>query len=168
MKIKFILTQADLETKKQSTRIDILHQSLLSILDSPLCKKGFIEIYVISRKNIIIEVSKKIRLPRTCERFKKIINDLLLNKKLKNKNEVLMRIIEKIDFNGYKKICCSVKGDPVEINDGNYAIHVNMIQRGDDYVGNVDLMWRVGNIELTAHVVCSRICAKFEDFLGLI
>lgn len=167
MKVTFVLTQADLDISTPNNRIDILHQSLLSILDSPLCKEGFTSIYVISRNNIIIAVSEKLRLPRTCARFENIMKDLLKNRSIKSKDEVLMKIVKKIDLDGHRKVCCSAKGTPVAIEDGKYAIYINMIQRGDDYVGPVDLIWRVSHLELTSHVVCSRICAKFEDFLGL-
>lgn len=167
MKVTFILLEADLEIKNHKNRIDILYQSLLSILDSPLSKKGYVKIYIQSKNNLIIELSENLRIPRTLERFKKIIIQLLRDRKIKYKDEILMRIVDKIDADGIK-VCCSSQGKSFELSDQSYIIYIKMIPRGDDFVENVDLLWSFGDMELAAHVVCSRVCYKFEDFLSLL
>lgn len=50
-------------------RPDILHQCLLTLLDSPLNKAGLLEVYIQTEKNVLIEVHSSIRIPRTFKRF---------------------------------------------------------------------------------------------------
>lgn len=44
-------------------------QALLSLLDSPLNKAGLLQVYIESRKKVLIEVNPHIRIPRTYKRF---------------------------------------------------------------------------------------------------
>eukprot|EP00960_Hanusia_phi_P021846 647500-Hanusia_phi.AAC.1 len=46
-------------------RPDITHQMLLTLLDSPLNKSGKLQVYIHTEKNVLIEVSPHIRIPRT-------------------------------------------------------------------------------------------------------
>jgi hypothetical protein len=50
-------------------RPDILHQSMLMLLDSPLNKAGLLKLFVRSERGVLIEVSPQIRIPRTFKRF---------------------------------------------------------------------------------------------------
>ncbi|RDX65701.1 Ribosomal RNA small subunit methyltransferase NEP1 [Mucuna pruriens] len=51
-------------------RPDITHQSLLSILDSPLNKAGRLRtVYIKTEKGVLIEVKPFVRIPRTFKRF---------------------------------------------------------------------------------------------------
>ena len=60
-------------------RPDILHQELMSLLDSPLNKEGKLIIYVHTEKNVLFEVNPKCRLPRTFKRFSGLMVDILNN-----------------------------------------------------------------------------------------
>lgn len=53
--------------KKDPTqfRPDILHQCLLTLLDSPLNKAGHLQIYIHTTQNVLIQVSPHVRIPRT-------------------------------------------------------------------------------------------------------
>ncbi len=53
--------------KKDPTqfRPDILHQCLLTLLDSPLNKAGHLQIYIHTTQNVLIQVSPHCRIPRT-------------------------------------------------------------------------------------------------------
>lgn len=51
------------------SRPDITHQLLLALLDSPLNKAGLLQIYIQTKKNVLIEVSPHLRIPRTFKRF---------------------------------------------------------------------------------------------------
>ena len=53
----------------QNVRPDIVHQALMTLLDSPLNKTGCLQIYVHTTKNVLIEISPHIRIPRTFRRF---------------------------------------------------------------------------------------------------
>ena len=59
-------------------RPDILHQSLLAILDSPLCKMGHIsEVFIHTSANVLIRVDPTTKLPRTYGRFAGLMAQLL-------------------------------------------------------------------------------------------
>ncbi|KII69257.1 Ribosomal RNA small subunit methyltransferase NEP1 [Thelohanellus kitauei] len=52
-----------------NARPDIVHQCLMMLLDSPLNQAGFLQIFIHTQQNILIEVNPQIRIPRTFERF---------------------------------------------------------------------------------------------------
>jgi rRNA small subunit pseudouridine methyltransferase Nep1 len=57
-------------------RPDIIHLSLLEILGSPLAKEELVRVYVHTRNDRGISVSAKTRLPRDCNRFYGLIEQL--------------------------------------------------------------------------------------------
>lgn len=50
-------------------RPDVLHQSMIMLLDSPLNQAGLLQIYIRTQKNALIEVSPMLRVPRTFKTF---------------------------------------------------------------------------------------------------
>lgn len=58
-------------------RPDIAHQVLLTLLDSPLNKAGYLQIYIHTARNVLIEVNPHVRLPRTFKRFSGLMVQLL-------------------------------------------------------------------------------------------
>ncbi|RMC07585.1 hypothetical protein DUI87_17061 [Hirundo rustica rustica] len=50
-------------------RPDITHQSLLMLMDSPLNRAGLLQVYIHTKKNVLIEVNPQTRIPRTFDRF---------------------------------------------------------------------------------------------------
>ena len=61
-----------------SYRPDILHQSLLTILDSPLCRMGHVMgVYVHTCGNVCIRVDPSTKIPRTYRRFAGLMAQLL-------------------------------------------------------------------------------------------
>ena len=52
-----------------TARPDILHQCLLMLLDSPLNRAGFLQVYIHTANNVLIEVNPQTRIPRTFPRF---------------------------------------------------------------------------------------------------
>ncbi|KAF5737646.1 putative Nucleolar essential protein [Tripterygium wilfordii] len=78
-------------------RPDIIHQALLSILDSPLNKAGMVRsIYVKTEKGVLFEVRPHVRIPRTFKRFAGLMLQLLqkLSITAANKREKLLRVIK--------------------------------------------------------------------------
>eukprot|EP00959_Pyramimonas_sp_CCMP1952_P410027 8593288-Pyramimonas_sp.AAC.1 len=78
-------------------RPDILHQSLLAILDSPLNKAGKVKaIYVATTKNVLFYVNPQIRIPRTFRRFCGLIVQLLqkLSIRATNGPDKLMKVVK--------------------------------------------------------------------------
>lgn len=101
-KVVFVLEKAQLETARIGSQIallnaddhknylnkhqkdvgsyrpDILHQSLLAILDSPLCKSGCIQsVFIRTERNVLIQVDPATKLPRTFGRFSGLLAQLL-------------------------------------------------------------------------------------------
>jgi hypothetical protein len=50
-------------------RPDIVHQVLLALMDSPLNKAGHLHVLMLTKKNVLIEISPHTRIPRTFKRF---------------------------------------------------------------------------------------------------
>jgi rRNA small subunit pseudouridine methyltransferase Nep1 len=50
-------------------RPDVVHQTLMALLDSPLNKNKLLQVFIRTQKGHTIEVSPEIRLPRTFKRF---------------------------------------------------------------------------------------------------
>eukprot|EP00850_Spirogloea_muscicola_P004958 SM000022S07172 [mRNA] locus=s22:290974:292973:+ [translate_table: standard] len=78
-------------------RPDIVHQTLLSILDSPLNKAGFLKgLYVLTDRNVLIQVNPHIRIPRTFKRFCGLMVQLLqkLSIRATNGPDKLLRVVK--------------------------------------------------------------------------
>ena len=61
------------------SRPDILHQCLLTLLDSPLNKAGYLHVYVRTDSNVLFEISPATRIPRTFKRFSGLMGKNTLN-----------------------------------------------------------------------------------------
>lgn len=78
-------------------RPDITHQALLMILDSPLNKAGKVKgVFVLTDKNVVIQVNPQVRLPRTFRRFSGLMVQLLqkLSIRATNGPDKLLRIVK--------------------------------------------------------------------------
>jgi len=104
-------------------RPDVVHQSLMALLDSPLNKAGKLVIYLHTAKNVLIEVHPSLRIPRTFKRFMGLMIELLQRNKIKatNGNETLLKVISnpvtKYLPVGGRRVGLSVKGKPVNIRE---------------------------------------------------
>lgn len=58
-------------------RPDITHQSLLTLMDSPLNKAGKLEVFVTTASNQVIRINPATRIPRTFKRFAALMAQLL-------------------------------------------------------------------------------------------
>eukprot|EP00884_Botryococcus_braunii_P004849 jgi/Botrbrau1/14365/Bobra.0014s0020.1 len=78
-------------------RPDITHQALLAILDSPLTKSGRLKgLYVHTSKNVLIQISPHVRLPRTFRRFCGLMVQLLQKMSIRATNgpDKLLKIVK--------------------------------------------------------------------------
>ena len=77
-------------------RPDITHQCLLSLLDSPLNKAGFLQVFIHTDKNVLIEINPHVRIPRTFKRFCGLMVQLLhkLSIRAVNGPEKLLKVIK--------------------------------------------------------------------------
>jgi len=67
-----------LEDHLQRGRPDIVFHSLMSLLETPLCKSGNLTIHLHLQDGSIIEVNPEVRLPRNYDRFVGLIEQLLV------------------------------------------------------------------------------------------
>ena len=77
-------------------RPDILHQELLSLLDSPINKAGMLKVYIQTKQKVLIDVNPCIRIPRTYKRFAGLMVQLLHKMKIKAGTEstTLLKVIK--------------------------------------------------------------------------
>jgi rRNA small subunit pseudouridine methyltransferase Nep1 len=85
-----------LKKDPRDSRPDILHQMLLVLLDSPLNKRGLLQIFVRTKKNVIIEVNPHVRLPRTFKRFAGLMVQLMHKLKIRAADgpKTLLKIVK--------------------------------------------------------------------------
>lgn len=90
------LCRKKLRKDPNSFRPDILHQELLSLLDSPLNKAGRLKVYIQTMKRVLIDVHPSIRIPRTYKRFAGLMVQLLHKMKIKAGTEstTLLKVIK--------------------------------------------------------------------------
>eukprot|EP00668_Euglena_longa_P011674 GGOE01014086.1.p1 GENE.GGOE01014086.1~~GGOE01014086.1.p1 ORF type:complete len:274 (+),score=71.23 GGOE01014086.1:60-824(+) len=58
-------------------RPDVVHQTLLSVFDSPLAKSGRVRVFINTDRNRCIEINPQTRVPRTMKRFQGLMAQLL-------------------------------------------------------------------------------------------
>ncbi|KAF2302099.1 hypothetical protein GH714_032744 [Hevea brasiliensis] len=139
-------------------RPDIVYQTLLSILDSPVNKAGRLRaVYVKTDKGVLFEVKPHVRIPRTYKRFAGIMLQLLqkLSITAVGKREKLLRVIKNpvtqyLPVNS-RKIGFSYSSEKL-VKMNKYVAAV-----GDD----VDIVFVVG---ATAHVKID--CDYIDDFIA--
>ncbi|CAD8045747.1 unnamed protein product [Paramecium primaurelia] len=77
-------------------RPDILHHCLLSLMDSPLNKAGKLKIYVHTAQNVILDISPKLKVPRTYESYAALFAQALhkLRVRAVESSETLIKVIK--------------------------------------------------------------------------
>ncbi|TYZ64025.1 hypothetical protein PybrP1_003544 [[Pythium] brassicae (nom. inval.)] len=85
-----------LNREPAQSRPDILHQELMAVLDSPLNKAGYLKVYIRSTKDVLIDVSSQMRVPRTYKRFAGLMVQLLHTLKIRSSdgNQTLLNVIK--------------------------------------------------------------------------
>ncbi|KAI7852151.1 Alpha/beta knot methyltransferase [Circinella umbellata] len=165
-------------------RPDILHQCLLTLLDSPINKAGLLQVYIHTQKNVLIEVNPHIRIPRTFKRFAGLMVQLLhkLSIRAVNGNEKLLRVIEnpieKYLPTNCHKIALSWDAPSVRLSeyvqtipeDKNIVVAVGAMAHGtDDFADSyVDDKISVSEYSLSASVACGKLAGAVEDLWGIL
>ncbi|QOY42155.1 hypothetical protein cpbgf_4002840 [Cryptosporidium parvum] len=166
-------------------RPDILHQCLLSLLDSPLNKSGRLLVYIRTMSNVLIEVNPQLSVPRSFKEFSSLMVNLLVKRKITavNGNTSLMRIvkndIDKILPVGGKKYGLSLNGtqkniralinelyssEDYKIRNSSVTFVVGAVAYGDP-IQSCDFIEEIISISsypLSAALCCSKICNEFE------
>ena len=170
-------------------RPDILHQCMLILLDSPLNKAGLLRLYVRTERGILIEVSPSIRIPRTFKRFSGLMTQLLfkLSIRASNGSAKLLKVIKNPVTDHLPpnaRICLlSVTGALTKMSDfvaklpkgpGGKGLAPVVFVAGamahgkvePDY--DVDECLALSEYPLSGAAALGRLCAAFEDHLGVL
>ena len=83
-----------LSRSERRGRPDITFLSLLSILETPLCKEGLLSVHLHLQDGRIVEVRQDVRLPRNYDRFAGLMEQLLLKGRVPPQGEALLKINE--------------------------------------------------------------------------
>ncbi|CAD51159.1 hypothetical protein PFAG_02108 [Plasmodium falciparum Santa Lucia] len=172
------------EENIKNFRPDILHQCLIHLLESPLNKFGYLQIYIKTHDNQLFYVSSNLKIPKTFQQFESLMVTFLRKYKIKanEKNIYLLKIIKNdlqniLPINGHK-IGLSLKGKKVELN--NYIkVYKNTNQPVTFFIGAVaysnptmklqilDDNISISDFSLSAAMCCSSICSEFEHLWNL-
>lgn len=173
---KFLLNN---KKNPEEYRPDIVHQCLLTLLDSPLNKAGNLEVYLKTTKNVLIQVNPQIRIPRTFPRFSGLIIQLLQKLKIRasDGNATLMKVIKnpvskylpseaiKVGFSqkATKMVQLSEYIPSISKGDAPMVFTVGGFAHGKIDGEYIEEWVSISNYELSASVVCSKICNACED-----
>jgi rRNA small subunit pseudouridine methyltransferase Nep1 len=83
-----------LSQSERRGRPDITFLSLMSILETPLCKEGLLSVHLHLQDGRIIEVQPDVRLPRNYDRFVGLMEQLLLQGRVPPQGDPLLHINE--------------------------------------------------------------------------
>ncbi len=83
-----------LSDSERRGRPDITFLSLMSILETPLCKEGLLRVYLHLQDERIVEVRSDVRLPRNYERFVGLMEQLLSSGRVPPKGDVLLHVVD--------------------------------------------------------------------------
>lgn len=89
------LAMKRLANNEKRGRPDITHFCLLEALGSPLNKEGLLQLYVHTNQGYTITVNPKVRLPRNCNRFVGLMEQLFQLGKVPSEGEVLLKLERK-------------------------------------------------------------------------
>jgi rRNA small subunit pseudouridine methyltransferase Nep1 len=82
-----------LEGHEKRGRPDIVYLSLLTILETPLCKERLLTIHIHLRDGTIIQVNPEVRLPRNYDRFVGLFEQLLLRGQIPPDGDPLIMVL---------------------------------------------------------------------------
>ncbi|KAK1566941.1 hypothetical protein Q3G72_006338 [Acer saccharum] len=160
-------------------RPDIVHQALLSILDSPLTKAGRLRaVYVKTEKGVLFEVKPHVRVPRTYKRFAGVMLQLLqkLSITAVGKREKLLRVIKNpvtqylpvnsrkigFSFSSEKLIKMRNYVDTVN-NESDLVFVVGAMAHGKINTDYTDDYIAISGYPMSAARCIARICEALED-----
>ncbi|KAF8477297.1 Alpha/beta knot methyltransferase [Kalaharituber pfeilii] len=165
-------------------RPDILHQCLLTLLDSPINKAGKLQVYIQSTKGVLIEVNPTVRIPRTFKRFAGLMVQLLHKLSIRSTTspEKLLKVIKNPVTQYLPPNCRKVtlSWDAPVVNVREYinslgaeesvCVVVGAMAKGKDDFADawVDEKIGVSKYSLSASVACGKFCHAAEDCWGIL
>ncbi|KAI9286960.1 Nep1-domain-containing protein [Umbelopsis sp. AD052] len=160
-------------------RPDIVHQCLLTLMDSPLNKSGHLQVYIHTAKDVLIRINPECRIPRTFKRFSGLMVQLLQKQSIVSMTgaekllEVVQGPITKYLPENTKKIAMSWDAPKVRLypyfkqipEDVPVCVAIGAMAKGqDDFADTyVDEKIGVSDYALSASVACGKVCCALED-----
>ncbi|XP_044728913.1 ribosomal RNA small subunit methyltransferase NEP1 [Chrysoperla carnea] len=174
-----ILRKQNRDTK--SCRPDITHQCLLMLLDSPLNRAGFLQVYVHTQNNVLIEINPQTRIPRTFKRFAGLMVQLLhkFSVRANDGNLKLLKVIKNpitshlpvgISKLGMSYSSTKVKkpSELVPDSESPIAIVIGAFAHGQINVDYTEDNVSISNYPLSGALTCSKLCSAFEEAWGVL
>ncbi|KAI9479465.1 18S rRNA pseudouridine methyltransferase [Coemansia sp. RSA 989] len=167
------------------SRPDITHQCLLTLLDSPLNKTGRLQVYIHTAKDVLIEISPQVRIPRTFKRFSGLMVQLLHKMSIRSVNgsDRLLKVI-KNPVSQYLppdalKLTFSYDAPTVHLQswlrkkldqNQNIVVAIGALAHGkDDFADSyVDEKIGISEYPLSASVACGKLTCALEDIWGIL
>ncbi|MDI1494963.1 MAG: ribosome biogenesis protein [Cenarchaeum symbiont of Oopsacas minuta] len=169
-----------MDEKERRGRPDIVHLCMLMACGTPLYMKDLLHVYVHTAEDKVIEVGKRVRMPKSYHRFVGLMEDLYLDGRIKDDSghmlvEIfdsdLTTLLERIEPDiltglstiGYPSTYGRVASRFDGCSDG--CIVIGGFPKGhfsDKTVSNLDEMYSVPGGSQDAHVILSRILYEYE------
>ncbi|KAJ2454514.1 18S rRNA pseudouridine methyltransferase [Coemansia sp. RSA 2336] len=167
------------------SRPDITHQCLLTLLDSPLNKTGRLQVYIRTSKDVLIEISPQVRIPRTFKRFSGLMVQLLHKMSIRSVNgsDRLLKVI-KNPVSQYLppdalKLTFSYDAPTVHLQtwlrkkldqNQNIVVAIGALAHGKDDFADAYVDEKIGISEypLSASVACGKLTCALEDIWGIL
>ncbi|XP_005038587.1 PREDICTED: ribosomal RNA small subunit methyltransferase NEP1 [Ficedula albicollis] len=161
-------------------RPDITHQSLLMLMDSPLNRAGLLQVYIHTKKNVLIEVNPQTRIPRTFDRFCGLMVQLLhkLSVRAADGPQKLLKVI-KNPVSDHLPVGCMKIGTSFAVSQVSdlrelvpaaepVVIVVGAFAHGSVNVDYTEKMVSISNYPLSAALTCAKITTAFEEVWGVV
>ncbi|KAI8339587.1 EMG1, NEP1 Emg1p [Chlamydoabsidia padenii] len=166
-------------------RPDIVHQCLLTLLDSPLNKAGHLEVYIHTSKDVLIRINPECRIPRTMKRFSGLMIKLLESRFIATQNggKRLLEIIQgpmakhipdnaiklALSWNAPRVKLCNYFKD-LDLDERPLVIAIGAMAKGEDTFANSysDKKIGISKYALSASVACGKVCCALEDLWDVI
>jgi rRNA small subunit pseudouridine methyltransferase Nep1 len=147
-----------------------------------LNKTGKLQIYIRTRKNVLIEVSPKCRIPRTFKRFAGLMVQLLHRLKVRATNgpDTLLQVIRNPVESHFPLDCVKIVMDergrlaaPVDVAKGlpdnkPVVLVVGAFSDGTIRADYASEKVSISSYPLSAAGVCSKMCDAFETKWGIL
>lgn len=173
---------------------------MMTLLDSPLNKSGHLQVFLQTKRRVLIQVNSEMRLPRTYARFEGLMIQLLSQLKIKasDGNATLMKVIKNPVTKYLPMGCMKVALVPgqnqvqsvmsyltcqwlsSQKQENNSKTKKKLVTSPMAFVvggfssGKLNLLdscddtLTISNYELSASVVCSKICNAAEELWGIL
>ncbi|KAJ1608953.1 Mra1/NEP1 like protein [Cryptosporidium canis] len=175
-------------------RPDIVHNSLLMLLDSPLCKSGCLQDILISNSDgKLIRINPKFRVPRSFKLFSKVFSEFLISPngelKLPDDDGTVLITLLNSSLEGYisqSEVVVGLSKNAKRVNFQEF-IESEIISKVDSGLSSVSFVVGASavknscdklaslfthyisfsDISIPSYICCTKICGELEEQLGI-